>query len=122
LTIPARKTKSQNVKAIQTLSELEIIGALAIFVLQKTGSVYGTFEGRISAQEQRAAFGCVPFGKCKVQINGEKEIVSAYRKVAFGQDWESASYSWMDFEKVCRANRHPFELGRCNAKYSTLPL
>lgn len=104
------------------IASLEIIGSLAIFLLQRTGSVYGTFTGRLSASEQREAFSCVPFGKCKFCINGTDETVSVFRKVCFGSDFESTQLSWLEMEKECRANKHPFTLGRYSRKYASLPL
>jgi len=106
----------------ESLKSLEIVGALAIFLLNRTGSIYGKFEGRLTQTEQREAFECVPFGKLKVTIDGAAETVGAYRKVCFGTDWEANSYGWLEFEKECRANKHPFPLGRFGGKYNSLPL
>lgn len=103
-------------------TDLEIVGALALFLLAKTGSIHGIWKGRLSADEQRAAFGCVPFGKCKVSIDGAAETVTAARKVCFGSDFESTRLTWLEMERECRANRHPFTLGRYGKKYVTLPL
>lgn len=108
-------------KSTNPITEIEIVGALALFLLTKTGSIFGKFEGRLSSSEQRNFFGCVPFGKCRVLIDGEKETVETWRKVAFGKDFEGDKVSWFEMEKRCRANRHPFTLGRYGVPFTTLP-
>jgi len=63
----------------------EIIGALAIFLMEKAGSVWGTWEGRMLAADQRALFGRF-IGKGVIVIDGQKETIHNRVKVCFGLD------------------------------------
>lgn len=60
---------------------------LAFFLLEKTGSVFGFWKGRLSAAEQRALFGRF-IGKGKIVIDGEVETICNRVKVCFGLDWD----------------------------------
>lgn len=67
---------------------------LAIFLMEKTGSVLTTWAGRMTADEQRALFGRF-IGKGKLVIDGSAETVEHYRKVCFGLDSEcTATLNW----------------------------
>jgi len=67
---------------------------LAIFLIEKTGSVFNTWTGRLTAAEQRALFGRF-IGKGKLVIDGASETVEHYRKVCFGLDSEcTATLAW----------------------------
>ncbi len=98
----------------------EIVGALALFLLEKTGSIFGDFQGRITADEQRKHFGCAPFGKCRVMISGDPETVRVSRKVAFGQDFEATEKSWLQMEQEINAGIHPFSLGRYAKRFTEI--
>ena len=68
--------------------------ALAIFLTEKKGSCLKTWEGRLTAAEQRALFGRF-LGKGKLVIDGTAETVEHYRKVCFGLDSEcTATLAW----------------------------
>jgi hypothetical protein len=60
---------------------------LAAFLLAETGSVLGTWSGRLSASEQRSLFGRF-IGKGKIVIDGEHETVCNRVKVCFGHDYD----------------------------------
>jgi len=58
---------------------------LALFLLEQTGSVWGEWDGRLSATEQRALFGRF-IGKGLIIINGLEETIYNRVKVCFGTD------------------------------------
>lgn len=60
---------------------------LALFLLEKTGSIWGYWEGRMSAQDQRSLFGRF-LGKGTIVIDGESEMVANRVKVCFGLDYD----------------------------------
>ena len=60
---------------------------LANFLMDKKGSVFATWNGRMTAKEQRALFGKF-LGKGLIEINGTNETVCHYVKVCFGLDSE----------------------------------
>lgn len=66
---------------------------LALFLLDTTGSVFGTWEGRLPAAEQRARFGRV-FGKGKIRVDGERERVEYVVRRCFGTDYDLAITPW----------------------------
>ena len=61
--------------------------SLALFLLEKTGSVLGRVSVRMTAAEQRALFGRF-LGKGKIVIDGEREEICNRVKVCFGLDWD----------------------------------
>ena len=67
--------------------KIDYAANLALFLLEKTGSVLGTFKGRMKAKDQRALFGRF-IGKGKIIINGEDETICNRVKVCFGLDWD----------------------------------
>lgn len=69
----------------KTMTSNEAIGALAVFLLDKTGSIWGTWEGRMPAADQRALFGRF-LGKGTLVINGQDETICNRVKVCFGLD------------------------------------
>jgi len=74
----------------------ERIARVTFFVLEKTGSVFGTWRGRMSAKDQRALFGQF-LGKGLIAINGEKETIKHTRKVCFGLDFDTThDIAWRD--------------------------
>ena len=60
---------------------------LALFIQEKTGSIFGRFVGKMTAAEQRALFGRV-LGKGRIVIDGDKEEISNLVTVCFGQDYD----------------------------------
>lgn len=60
---------------------------LALFLLEKTGTVFGRYVGKMTAAEQRALFGRV-LGKGRIVIDGEEETISNLVSVCFGQDYD----------------------------------
>ncbi|WCH25217.1 hypothetical protein [Aeromonas salmonicida] len=61
--------------------------ALALFLLEKTGSVFGVWAGRMTAADQRTLFGQF-LGKGLIVIDGERETVCNRVKVCFGLDYD----------------------------------
>jgi hypothetical protein len=67
---------------------------LAFFLLEKTGTVFGRWNGRMAAAEQRALFGRF-LGKGKIWIDGANETIEHHVKVCFGLDGEcTANLKW----------------------------
>lgn len=60
---------------------------LAIFLLEKTGSVLGLWEGRLNASEQRKLIGEY-LGGGTIIIDGTKELIYRRVKVCFGLDYD----------------------------------
>ena len=76
------------------MTKFEYATNLAFFLMEKTGSVVGTFEGKMTAAEQRALFGAF-LGKGKICIDGEKETICNRVRVAFGMDCDDRNVtSW----------------------------
>ena len=61
---------------------------VAFFVQEKTGSIYGKWNGKLSAKEQREMFGSY-IGKGTFYIDGSRESVEVAKTVCFGTDWET---------------------------------
>lgn len=79
---------------------------LALFLLDKVGSIWGIWEGRLTAAEQRALFGRF-LGKGWLRIDGRKETVTHIVKVAFGMDWDiNADLTWADFNRLPASARY----------------
>ena len=66
---------------------------LANFLGTATGTVFGVWEGKMPAVEQRRLFGTF-FGKGRITINGETETVSHTVRVCFGTDYNTTSTAW----------------------------
>ena len=60
---------------------------LAIFLLEKTGSIFNTWKGRMTANEQKALFGR-NIGKGIIVIDGERELIFNRVSVCFGHDYD----------------------------------
>ncbi len=69
------------------MAEQNYVTNVCEFLLEKTGSVCGKWEGKMSAKEQRALFGRF-LGKGTIVIDGEAETVLNRVKVCFGLDWD----------------------------------
>lgn len=67
--------------------QMDFAANLAFFLLEKTGSVLGVWQGKLSADAQRKLFGrCI--GKGTIIVNGETETIYNRVKVCFGQDYD----------------------------------
>lgn len=72
----------------------DVAASLAFFLLDKTGSIFGEWTGRMTATEQRALFGRF-LGKGRIIIDGETEKLIHRVKVCFGQDYDDTeSLQW----------------------------
>lgn len=88
----------QTIQSVVTMraSLVDHAAALAFFLLAKTGSVWGTWRGRLTAREQRALFGR-HLGKGSIIVDGMAETITHRVKVAFGLDYDdTARLSWRD--------------------------
>lgn len=76
--------------------QTDIAGQLAVFLLERTGSIFGTWKGRLTAKQQRALFGQY-LGKGLLIIDGEDETVRHRVQVCFGLDTNvTARGTWAD--------------------------
>jgi len=66
---------------------MEYAANIALFLQEKTNSIFGRFVGRMTANEQRAMFGRV-IGRGRIVIDGEDETISNLVSVCFGQDYD----------------------------------
>ena len=60
---------------------------LALFLLEKTGSIFGEYRAPMPAAEQRALFGR-SIGKGTIVIDGYHETICNRVKVCFGHDYD----------------------------------
>jgi hypothetical protein len=65
---------------------------VTLFLLEKTGSIYGEYAARMTAAEQRALFGKY-LGKGLIIINGETNMIVNRVKVCFGLDWDDRNHT-----------------------------
>lgn len=63
------------------------------FLLAETGSIWGTWQGRMTYAEQRRVFGRV-IGEGLITIDGLNETITHRVKVAFGLDFEDTTSHW----------------------------
>lgn len=69
---------------------------LALFLVEKVGTVFGEWKGHMSAKEQRELFGRF-IGKGRIVINGEQETIANRVKVCFGLDYDDRNQTaWKD--------------------------
>lgn len=68
-------------------SEIDYAANLALFLVEKTGSIFNEWRGRMSAADQRELMGCY-LGRGTIIINGRDETVRNRVTVRYGQDWE----------------------------------
>jgi hypothetical protein len=72
------------------------MSSLAFYLLEKTGSIFGTYSTRMNKKEQIALFGRY-FGKGLLVISGEDETVQHIIKVCFGTDYDvTARIKWIE--------------------------
>ena len=60
---------------------------LGFFLLEKTGSIWGQWKGKMKAEDQRKLFGRF-LGKGTIVIDGQTETICNRVKVCFGHDWD----------------------------------
>lgn len=72
---------------------MDTAAKLASFLQETTGSVFGTWEGHMPAAKQRELMGRF-FGKGKIFIDGNLEVVKYTVRVCFGTDYNQTSFSW----------------------------
>jgi hypothetical protein len=65
----------------------DFAASLALFLLEKTGTVLGRWMGKMLAEEQRALFGR-QIGRGQIVIDGSTETICNRVKVCFGHDWD----------------------------------
>lgn len=75
---------------------------LAFFLLEKTGTIFGRWAGRMTAAEQRALFGRF-IGKGTIIIDGATETLCNRVKVCFGHDFDDRNvlrFAQLDFAQA----------------------
>ena len=81
---------------VSTQTKPDYAAKLALFLLEKTGSVFGEVFKRMTATEQRELFGQF-IGKGTIVINGAEETICNQVKVCFGLDSDRRNYrNWRD--------------------------
>lgn len=74
----------------------DFISNLCMFLIENTGSVFGSWDGRMPAKDQRALFGRF-LGKGRLYISGSGERIEHHVKVCFGLDSDmTARLYWRD--------------------------
>ena len=71
------------------MTHWEAVENTTMFLLEETGDIRGTWQGRMTAKEQRALFG-VFLGKGYLTISGTDEKIYHTIKVCFGLDWHTS--------------------------------
>lgn len=78
------------------MNKFDAVANIAHFLQEKKGSVLATWEGKLTAKEQRALFGAF-LGKGLIRINGATENVKHIKMVGFGQDYEyTTDCTWVE--------------------------
>lgn len=79
-----------------TTPRVDYAAVLALYLLEKVGTVLGEWSGKLTANEQRALFGRA-IGRGKIVINGSNETICNRVKVCFGHDWDDRNVTaWRD--------------------------
>lgn len=73
------------------LSSFDAAANLGFFLLEKVGSIYGTWKGRMPADEQRALFGRF-LGKGRLTIDGSIENIKVVTSACFGLDYNEVNH------------------------------
>jgi hypothetical protein len=69
---------------------------LAHFLLARTGTIFGSWHGRLTADAQARLLGR-KLGKGLIVIDGENETIAHFRKVCFGTDFDCTErLAWRD--------------------------
>ena len=69
----------------QHKNDPDFVGNLGAFLIENTGSVFGSWAGKMPAKDQRKLFGRF-LGKGRVYISGSGERIEHHVKVCFGLD------------------------------------
>lgn len=78
---------------MMNMNHYEALENVTMFLLRETGSIWGTWHGRMNAKEQRKLFGKF-LGKGKIYIDGYNERIDHTVKVCFGTDFQvTAEYN-----------------------------
>ena len=77
------------------MNKYDAAANMAFFLQERTGSVCGKWEGKLTAKEQREMFGMF-LGKGMLYIDGAKETIKHSIKVCFGMDSEDTFVSTFD--------------------------
>lgn len=73
---------------------------LAFFLLERTGSIFGVWSGKLSAADQRKLYG-TSLGKGTIIIDGASETVCNRVKVCFGLDYDDRNVrKWKELQSV----------------------
>ncbi len=104
-----RKPRRRNVTTLSPLvreAALEDKGAaMAIFLLDNTGSIFGRWVGYMTADDQRTVFGR-KIGKGMIEVDGEKELVALNVSVCFGTMRDTVwSSRWIELVDADNAKR-----------------
>jgi hypothetical protein len=71
----------------------DVAANIAHFLMAQELSIFGHWEGKMSAADQRRIFG-IKLGKGTIAIDGENEEIIHYYKTCYGNDRERSV--WMD--------------------------
>jgi len=88
------------------MTKFEAAANIAFFLQERTDSVCGKWEGKLTAKEQRDLFGMF-LGKGMLYIDGTKETVQHIVKTGFGGDYESTYVS--TFESMDKDSEGRFD-------------
>jgi hypothetical protein len=81
---------------MNTAARTDYAAQMALFLIEKTGTVFGEWMGRMSAADQRALFGRF-LGKGRIIINGADETLCMRIKCCFGLDYaDEKQTNWRD--------------------------
>jgi len=81
---------------MNTATKVDYAAQLALFLVEREGSVFATTTIRLTAAEQRKLFGRF-IGKGRVVIDGERETLCNRVKVCFGLDYDDRNQiNWRD--------------------------
>lgn len=83
---------------------MDYAAKLALFLLDKKGTIFGTWVGKLTATEQRELFGKF-LGKGKIVIDGEHETLANRVKVCFGHDWDDRNVTKWSSLKPATQNK-----------------
>ena len=97
-TLKAQEAQKQKQQASQPQAPTNYAANLALFLQEKTGSVFGNWCGRMTANEQRELFGRF-IGKGLIIIDGLNETICNRVKVCFGLDYDDHNLAhWRDLK------------------------
>ena len=81
---------------LERIRKPDYAAKLALFLVDKVGTIFGTWSGKLTATEQRDLFGRF-IGKGQIVIDGEQETLCNRVKVCFGLDYDDRNVTrWRD--------------------------